>query len=1006
MQKLAKIILQDIADSIDFYSDLSTPWSSFNNFIAFSKTKSLYDYQEESLKNAIKILNLYFQTSLDYKEGESIDSNEIRKEFLLKEYERRGFESEPLDVKESRSGKMYKIFSEFYKSEANSIAYKNFINRMSFWMATGSGKTLVIVKLIEILSNLTKRKEIPPCDILVLTCREDLVEKMEEYVKEYNAYSSVKIRIWSLKDFNKVKLGGVLPKGENVVDVFFYRSDLVSDEEKERFIDFKNYENNGKWYILLDEAHKGDKEESKRQAFFSIMSRNGYLLNFSATFTDPRDVYTTVYNFNLGQYVGKGYGKNIYVSEQEFEAFRDKEDFSNIGKEKIVLKTLILLAYLKKAYNEIRRRTSLNVYHIPMMLTITHTVNPKDPSKEPDLVMFFKELERIAERKLADKTLQDAKKELLEEFERHNPYAFGSENLLIDIKGLAKIEYDDIIKEVFNSQTPGNIEVLVLPSNKQELAFKLKTSDRPFATVKIGDITSWLKETLSGYEIIEKWENESFFKRINKDDSDVNILMGSRAFYEGWDSNRPNVITFINIGVGAEARKFVTQSIGRGSRIEPFQNKRKRINFLRGTNNPDAETILKTVDSKLSNSIETLFIFGTKKGVINEIITTMREEKLRLGEIISLDINPEANKAILLIPFYKEMRKLPIENIPKFSMDKNSLAFLREYVRWVEDDRILLNLHFSDWEVDLDDMIRFKEFIKNDDRFYSNNSGVLAPPSILISKLVSHVNILTEELDKFKKLEDEIVHFKRIGVYLEENQVKDFKVKIDKVKEYPQKKKEESSLDKLYGKIDRKEYDKRKNEIDRRYSDKETFSYEGKDVDIHYIAEHYYLPLLTTDEKVEWINHIIKTPSEHKFIKELLEYLKKEDNLLRNFDWWMFSKIDEHIDEIHIPYYDRSSNSMRKFMPDFIFWLCKGKKYYILFVDPKGISHIEFGYKVDGYEEIFKENDSLKTFKEHNFEISVLVNLVTEDVNNLPKRMYKEYWFDSIHKMISNIPSI
>jgi type III restriction enzyme len=30
--------------------------------------------------------------------------------------------------------------------------------------------------------------------------------------------------------------------------------------------------------------------------------------------------------------------------------------------------------------------------------------------------------------------------------------------------------------------------------------------------------------------------------------------MGSRSFYEGWDSNRPNVANFINIGVGTDAR--------------------------------------------------------------------------------------------------------------------------------------------------------------------------------------------------------------------------------------------------------------------------------------------------------------------------------------------------------------------------------------------------------------------------------------------------------------------
>ncbi len=90
----------------------------------------------------------------------------------------------------------------------------------------------------------------------------------------------------------------------------------------------------------------------------------------------------------------------------------------------------------------------------------------------------------------------------------------------------------------------------------------MQRSEKPFGLIKIGDISGWFKEKLEGYEIIESFENESIFKKINHDDSEINILMGSRAFYEGWDSNRPNIILFVNIGVGSDAKKFVLQSVG------------------------------------------------------------------------------------------------------------------------------------------------------------------------------------------------------------------------------------------------------------------------------------------------------------------------------------------------------------------------------------------------------------------------------------------------------------
>ena len=53
-------------------------------------------------------------------------------------------------------------------------------------------------------------------------------------------------------------------------------------------------------------------------------------------------------------------------------------------------------------------------------------------------------------------------------------------------------------------------------------------------------------------------------------------MMGSKVFSEGWDSNRVNFINFINIG-SKKAKKYVLQTIGRGVRIEPFKDVRKRL---------------------------------------------------------------------------------------------------------------------------------------------------------------------------------------------------------------------------------------------------------------------------------------------------------------------------------------------------------------------------------------------------------------------------------------------
>ena len=46
---------------------------------------------------------------------------------------------------------MANLLAEYYTVVDGKISYDQFINRACFWMATGSGKTLVLVKLIEVL---------------------------------------------------------------------------------------------------------------------------------------------------------------------------------------------------------------------------------------------------------------------------------------------------------------------------------------------------------------------------------------------------------------------------------------------------------------------------------------------------------------------------------------------------------------------------------------------------------------------------------------------------------------------------------------------------------------------------------------------------------------------------------------------------------------------------------------------------------------------------------------
>ncbi|MBU5689395.1 MAG: DEAD/DEAH box helicase family protein, partial [Candidatus Aenigmarchaeota archaeon] len=875
--------------------------------------------------------------------------------------------------------------------------FENFINRTAFWMATGSGKTLVIVKLIEVLKKLIDAGEIPKKDILFLTHREDLINQFKKHVEEFNELSierGLKINLKDLTEYEKVKRESLTPFFNEVI-VFYYKADCISDEQKEKLIDFRNYENNGNWYVILDEAHKGDKEESKRQFLYSIMARNGFLFNFSATFVDPRDVLTTGFNFNLERFISEGYGKHIYILKQEVRAFREKEDYNRREKKKIVLKALILLTYIKK-FREKIKQVDPKTYHEPLMLTLVNTVNLSEVKEEPDLKLFFNEIESIGKGEVDKNLLKESIEEIIEEFSENPKFAYENISIKLDENTLMKTTLNDILQYIFNADKPGSIEVLTIPEKRQEAILKLKTSDKPFALIKIGDSIKWIKDNLKDYEVNESYEDKSIFEKIEERE-EISILMGSRAFYEGWDSNRPNLILFINIGIGTESKKFVLQSIGRGVRIEPIKNKRKRLKNL--FNRDEDEGLFREVGGEiLVLPLETLFIFGTSRNVLEEVIRHL-EIKKELETTLELEVNSKLQSYTLLVPEYKDVGKIYTQiNPQKFILSENYLELLEEYFKNI-DDRILIISHDNSHEITPKMLNDIKNTFSNKDNYYRMVSENNITFKSIISKLIKHFNLNLKDLKEFKKMEDEIVHFKKIKIFLDNpEEKKELKEKINKVKMFPEKNIQEKLLEKKYGKIPKEEYDKLLQEISSKYSKEENF----KDLKIKYVADHLYIPLiLSTKEKVNYIKHIIKTKSEVNFIKQLEKFIENnKDRLESNFDWWIFSKIVEKVDKIYIPYYDPEKNDILNFYPDFIFWFKKGNKYKIVFVDPKGTKHTDFQYKVDGFKLIFEKNNSPKSFTLGDIKIEVFLFLYTEDKNILSEG-YRKYWFDRIESIFN-----
>jgi len=973
------LYLQNIIDDIPF-ENLPAKWQGFD-LTRFSKDKTLFDFQKQGLQNALKGLWLYFK------------DKEADKQSLFAHYRANGFTEIKKKKKGSKKTAKYLLeFDKDYPAVDSKIPFAHFINRMSFWMATGSGKTLIIVKLIELLGKLIAEKELPARDILFLAHRDDLLEQFKNHVEEFNSFNfDAKINLKNLRDYESVKRENALPFAKNEITVFYYRSDLISDEHKEKIVNFKNYDNDGEWYILLDEAHKGDKEESKRQILYSILSRNGFLFNFSATFTDPRDFATCAFNFNLSRFVEEGYGKHIYVSEQDVAAFGEENDFSEQEKQKIVLKVLILLGYINKNFENIRK-IDAKLYHQPLLLTLVNSVNKPDA----DLKLFFKELEIIAAQAPNQRIFTQAIDDLVNEFSRNPIFKFEeNEKVILDIEGLKKITYEDVLNYVLNADRSGKIEVSFRPSDKSQVAFKLTTSDRYFALIKTGEMPQWLKGELNRFNINHRFETEGFFETLNRDDSDINILMGSRSFYEGWDSNRPNLLLFVNIGVGKDAKKFVLQSVGRGVRIEPQKNMRKRLQNLR-----NAGIVKEELFEKVKNlilPIESLFVFGTNAKNLKEIIATLQAEKQdkNLGDAFIL--NPEAQKHTLLIPVYKTAERIFAEEEArqKYPVSGEDFGITKRFYEFLGDKAALVKY---DCEVKI--LKKAKESFAEEDRCFDfNEENSLYEPELILGRIFDYFGVKSKEFDKFKKLENEIVHFKKIRFRDGEEKYEEIKRKIEEARHYPKRQKE---LDKQYGKIPRKEFERQMTLLE----EAGNFEMKNQEIKIKYLANHYYLPVIVSEtEKIDYLNHIINVESEVRFIKQLEEYLADPNNVFAQFAWWMFSKLDQTLDEVFIPYYNPKENRMANFKPDFIFWAQTDERYLILFVDPKGTEHTDGYRKIDGYSRIFESGEQRQSrdFSHDGFTINVKLLMKPKAGIAGVLKNYRKYWFDNFDDLKTKI---
>ena len=479
------------------------------------------------------------------------------------------------------------------------------LTKLAYWMATGSGKTLVMhINLWQYLHYCKKRHD----NILLVTPNDGLSRQhVDELSKsgipvqhygqtDWSLFSSDRRELVTVIEITKLKLPGE-KTGEG----------LTLDVESLG-------ENN---LLFVDEGHRGTSGE-KWRGVREHLARKGFTFEYSATFGQivngapaPKrrpllDEYgkAIIFDYSYPHFYFDGFGKHYFI--------RNIDDDSTTFNDWLVLGNL--LSFYEQTLVHEQHREEYRPYNLekPLWVFVGHSVTGGGKTDEDkasltdvqEIVRFFAEF-------LSDKPrwVQRIGKVLAGKsgLDQHGRDVFTDMYTLLKAQQREPSAiYEDILRRVFDALPGGSLRAVELKRAKGEIGLRVGAQQPYFGVINIGDV-SGLVELLGRQGIPCEEENieESLFNRITKPDSSVNLLIGSRKFMEGWDCFRVSSMGLMNIGRGEGSQ--IVQLFGRGVRLWGRNHSLKRSSQLEPATKPQHIDLL-----------ETLNVFGIRANYMND----------------------------------------------------------------------------------------------------------------------------------------------------------------------------------------------------------------------------------------------------------------------------------------------------------------------------------------------------------------------------------------------------
>ena len=816
------------------------------------------------------------------------------------------------------------------------------LKKLAFWMATGSGKTLIMhLNYRQFLHYNNQTLD----NVLLITPNEGL---SEQHIREMEA-SNIRCGPFTMNQ-------SAQRDEVRVIEI----TKLVEQKQGGGVsVPVEAFEGNN--LIFVDEGHKGSGGEVWRR-YRDGLGESGFTFEYSATFGQAlravaNDELTLEYgkaiafDYSYKYFHGDGYGKDFQVLNLVDETTEEKTNALLLGN---------LLSFYEQQCVFTRSTEELRPYDLekPLWVFVGSTVNAvytRNREKRSDVLTVARFLHRVLSRREwaireIDRLIK-GKSDLITPDGRD--VFTGKFTYLTQLQRSAGEIYDDLLREVFHAQAGGGLHLCAIRGADGELGLKASGADDYFGLIYIGDVSPFKKlvdDDDAGMTLEEDALSGSLFESINNPKTGIQVLIGAKKFMEGWNSWRVSNMGLLNIG-RSEGSEII-QLFGRGVRLRGMNASLKRSTTVDGYH-PEHISLL-----------ETLNIFAVRANYMAEFRKYLEREGVDAEgyDELPLFVRPDRKllEAGLVVPriqeggeFARTQSRLlaPDSELRKVRVDLS----LKVQSLESSDDGVLTSdahsgservipresLDLVDWQQAYLDLIEYTEQkglsnlcilpdalrrIVADGERYSliADESVVRPRSFEdVERLQRAVtSILQKYVDAFyRKHRDRWESKQMVYKTLDERDPNlsfgresegrgQYVVSIKRSRRELIKKIEAliCNCERLY----RKETD----ELPRLHFDR-----------------HLYQPLL-----VDSAGENLKTTppalndSEKRFVKDLKDYWKKEkDGRLSGREVYLLRNQSRGAG---IGFFESSG-----FYPDFILWIKDGEKQHIVFVEPHGMRH-------------------------------------------------------------------